>query len=175
MKPTLVTTRSFVCPHCNNRKFEYEHLYQQGVPGDWTWNCYNCGCYISFTMNKEFEIDVTNVKIAKYPKVLVLLQLDPDDGARLEKPLYLVIETINYRHEEDLVEFCKYQEYYYNERTCPSNYLGDTTVLYGGDDDPHGIFKFVEAIWMPEGFNTCDFHNNGGDYSTLFAALKNGN
>lgn len=175
MKPILLTTRSFVCPHCNNHNFIYEHLCRQGVPGEWKWNCPKCVSDISFSLNEQLAIEVTNIKVAKHPKALVLLRLEPNDGDSLKKPLYLIITTLNYTHTEDLAEYSKQEEYYYDIHTCPSNFLGGATVVYGDDDDPHGIFKFVEAIWMPEGFDACDFHNNGGDYSTLFPSLRTPN
>lgn len=172
MKPVLLTTRSFVCPHCNNHKFNYEHLCQQEVAGEWRWFCNNCGSEISFSLNEQLELEVTNIKVAKHPKALVLLRLEPNDGDSLKKPLYLIISTLNYRHTEDLAEYADQQAYYYNEHTCPSNFLGGNTVIYGNDDDPHGIFQFVEAIWMPEGFDSTEFHNNGSDYTTLFQSLR---
>ncbi len=36
------------------------------------------------------------------------------------------------------------QRYYYEEHTCPSNFLGVEKVMDdSGDEDPHGIFAFV--------------------------------
>lgn len=39
-----------------------------------------------------------------------------------------------------------HQKYHYNEHTCPTNYIGDVLKVVDpadGDQDPHGIFKFV--------------------------------
>ena len=43
--------------------------------------------------------------------------------------------------------------YFYNEHTCPTNYMGDVeAVIYEKDADPHGVFEWVATIDKPEDF-----------------------
>jgi hypothetical protein len=57
-----------------------------------------------------------------------------------------VVEGIHHEDEDDS------HRYYYNEGTCPTNYLGVLKVFDDeGDDDPHGIFEFVKCDpWVVE-------------------------
>ena len=42
-------------------------------------------------------------------------------------------------------------QYYYNEHTCPTNYMQDVeAVIYEKDADPHGVFEWVATIDKPE-------------------------
>ena len=42
-------------------------------------------------------------------------------------------------------------EYFYNEHTCPTNYMQDVeAVIYEKDADPHGVFEWVATIDKPE-------------------------
>jgi hypothetical protein len=55
-----------------------------------------------------------------------------------------VIEGMYFNGEFDIDN----KRYFYEEHTCPTNYLGVEMVvdLNDGDTDPHGIFEFVGAI-----------------------------
>lgn len=74
--------------------------------------------------------------------VIVLLKMDIT-----EKEVYIIVKDYLYYHngeystDEDL-------EYFYNEHTCPSNYLR-FPIIVDGDTDCHGIFKFIEAVPRP--------------------------
>lgn len=174
MEAELVTTRAFLCPHCHEHRFNYEHLCgPQTVQRSYIWSCGQCITKVNFSMGVDDKVTIDSFVVPKYPKALILLRLTPSEDDNLKKPLFLILEKSNYSHSENIDEFSKSQEYFYNDHTCPSNYLGDAIVLYDGDDDRHGIFSFVEAIWMSEDYDYCEFHNSGGDYSELFASLKN--
>jgi hypothetical protein len=78
-------------------------------------------------------------------KVLSLLKINatPDH-------VYLVVEAVAFfceKHElvSDLARF-------YNESTCPVNYMSSEAVIVGGDHDPHGFAEFVDAVWMTNGY-----------------------
>ena len=45
----------------------------------------------------------------------------------------------------------EHDQYFYNEHTCPTNYMGDVeAVIYEKDADPHGVFEWVATIDKPE-------------------------
>jgi hypothetical protein len=74
-------------------------------------------------------------------QVWVLLRARTWDG----DPLYFVLRTYRYGSNWDEGAF----EYFYNEHTCPTNYLGVEAVIAHGDDDPHGALEFVAAVDVP--------------------------
>lgn len=80
---------------------------------------------------------------SKLLNTLNLLSIQLEDGSKL----YLVVQGLS--------EWCPYDElqehsrFYYEEHTCPTNYVGGRVLMlqHLKDSDPHGIFKFEEAIW----------------------------
>ena len=55
------------------------------------------------------------------------------------------------------------KRYYYEEHTCPTNYLRAEMVIEADtmDDDPHGIFEFVDV-----------FPDNDYDEKSLFDEVR---
>jgi hypothetical protein len=54
------------------------------------------------------------------------------------------VSATQYRPEEPCGEG---DAYFYDEYTCPSNWLGDVEVVIQGDStDPHGIAQWVASI-----------------------------
>lgn len=45
------------------------------------------------------------------------------------------------------------ERYFYDEHTCPTNYLDIEAIWDGADDDPHGIFAYVATIDRPVNFD----------------------
>ena len=39
-------------------------------------------------------------------------------------------------------------QYFYEEHTCPTNWLRIPMISVAGNHDPHGLFEFVDAVWM---------------------------
>lgn len=178
MKAITKTNLQFQCPRCEKHYFSYQHLVDQKQTERrkrYEWTCGNCVATVEFSVDwDDLSVNIINAK--KPPegkaKALVLLRLLPVKGTVLKELIHIVVEKKNYSHEEDLKKFSDIAAYWYNDHTCPANYLGVVSVIEGGDDDPHGIFQFVEAIWMPEGFDSCEFHNKGGSWSSLFEKMN---
>lgn len=169
----MVTKKYIVCPSCDDHTFCIDHLKStdstETIHG---WMCRACVSSVKFKMNEAGDIEILDV-VRPPPgkeRLLVLLSADFQDP-NAEKRVYLVVSKPNYSRGVDLATITKSERFYFDEHTCPTNYLG-ATIIEGDNDDPHGIFKFEEVIFQPEGFDTDDFHNSGGSYKSLFKSMK---
>ena len=59
--------------------------------------------------------------------------------------------------------------YFYELHTCPYNYLRFNIRLNNDNDDPHGIFQWVESVKRPENFEDMEDH----ELFDLFKKTKN--
>jgi hypothetical protein len=71
-------------------------------------------------------------------KTLVLLSIGK---------IYFVVEGLC-KSTSDYDELQKSEEYFYNEHTCPTNFIPILMIAHNGDLDPHGLFRFIESVWM---------------------------
>lgn len=60
--------------------------------------------------------------------------------------VYFVVEGVTKYGPRDKVQ--DHEEYFYNEHTCPTNFIRIPLIAKDGDCDPHGVFTFVESVWM---------------------------
>jgi hypothetical protein len=150
MKTSLYT--AFHCPKCDDvfLKIPVDELAgfrERQVKGSSTrqsWQCGGCLTQLMF----DFESDTIQILEEGHPgsssKNLVLLKLVPTD-----KPIYLLVE--GYTHYDKHGKYNPDQSYFYNEHTCPTNYLQSVLKIYEGDDgDPHGLFQFVRNARMTD-------------------------
>lgn len=132
MKPNITTeTKHYIiCPWCDVGRFQVDHLFNINTTFG-TWYCDNCGHAIKGKVeNKEIEIElVENFKEDTH----VLLEFPPN-----KEPMFLVTKGFNFSDTKE-----DHNAYYYNQHTCPINYLRSaTSVMIGDDSDPHGLFKY---------------------------------
>lgn len=80
-------------------------------------------------------------------KTLVLLKIDGRDG-----PIYFVVEGLS-TWPTTLPELLEQARYFYEEHTCPTNFIRVPMISEAGDHDPHGVFEFVDAVWMMDEYN----------------------
>lgn len=145
---TKVTTKEdLLCMKCSQPVGKFDHLSIGSIAGPWY--CKNCG---TGHLIQRTEKGV-NVAQAKYNlvKTLVLLKLSQPT----EKPIHVVVEgrmllPIGKDIHEAIDEQQDKDKYYYNQHTCPSNYL-DVRIAENGDPDPHGVFKHVQTVIKPDG------------------------
>ena len=159
MHPAQIKTVDYIiCPDCGyDRGFSVSHLYGTPMIKFGPWYCEVCGIVIRGVVNKNNSVDIELVNEPRKIKSLVLLKLDIT-----EKNIYIIIEGNIYDENND------HHEYYYNEHTCPSNYLG-FKILEEEDTDPHGIFQFVQEIPLPKDWNDDQYTYN--DWCKLFDKL----
>lgn len=77
----------------------------------------------------------------KHYKTLNLLVIPPRD-----KPVYFVVEGIAAVGDPP----GEGKDYFYEEHSCPTNYVECEAIIYEGDEDPHGVFQFVRAVAAPD-------------------------
>lgn len=77
------------------------------------------------------------------------------DGA--EGPVFFVFDSDRFRllnEAESDEEFQASKRYYFEEHSCPTNWLRDcVAVIEDGDTDPHGFLTFVRAVEVPQDFD----------------------
>ena len=63
------------------------------------------------------------------------------------EPVYFVVEGLC-QWPKTNAEMVESAEYFYNEHTCPTNFIDVPMISRDGNHDPHGLFEFVDAVWM---------------------------
>jgi len=128
-------TRKYIeCPNCgDNRSFSIGHL-MGGQHSFGTWYCDKCNCGIRGRVDgEEVEVELTE-RTAE--STHVLLELPPQ-----QESVFLI--TKGYMFDGEMVA----QAYFYEEHTCPVNYLRSAEiVIIGKDADPHGLFEYRQTI-----------------------------
>jgi hypothetical protein len=118
----------------------------------------NCNRKDIISSDNKFHTD------ANICKTLTLLRIVNKDN----KNIYFICEGV--------ASWCSYEElkecdnYFYNEHTCPTNFSGFTMISCDGDHDPHGIFEFVESVWMTKEYN--ELGNKANYLLEVFPILK---
>ena len=137
------TKHYFLCPHCNVHKFPIDHLIN--INTDWgPWYCDDCGWACKGEVNNcEVLVEKT---LKRKDKSLVFLKKDN---------VLLAVEGNFYNDKIDL----EHSKYYYETHTCPINYLRNVVEIINldtNDNDPHGVFEFVDEIpYNEDKINKC--------------------
>ena len=139
MKAATMDHTYILCPTCGIGESRLDHLSIGRQFGPWY--CDLCGWgYEGVRTQSGANVTPT---LERSIKRLVKLQYVHDPR------LTLMVEGLEHVGRDRLRDSHKSLEmkhaYYFNEHTCPSNFLG-VDVIFEDDDDPHGIFKFVETL-----------------------------
>ncbi|HVZ88069.1 MAG TPA: hypothetical protein VHG72_13945 [Polyangia bacterium] len=148
-----VTKRHVVCPSCNKAAGTIDHMIEDAIRlGEPSricgWFCDRCGWEYAGTVYADGSATVEKTGKRKI-ETRVLLKLEPLKGdvfIEVEGMTFLGVgETIE---GKDLIEDSRY---YYEEHTCPTNYLRVVQELWEGDygHDPHGMFRVVDVVPAP--------------------------
>lgn len=79
---------------------------------------------------------------------LVLLKFDGKDG-----PVFFVLEKdySSRNLSECDADYQEQQRYFYEEHSCPTNWINNiVAVIENGDDDPHGFLEYVRTVPVQE-------------------------
>ena len=153
-----------VCPHCGRVAGRLDHLLAMAATKPYnfgSWICHSCNHYYAGTLSIiDGTPSVTTVKPDK-PKseeVYDLLVLPPQD-----EPVYLIVSTEDYGHKD------RDQSFYYNEHTCPTNWIKNVVgIVIGADSDPHGLFEFVGRTYHHEASAENIHHDNNYPFGYEF-------
>lgn len=58
------------------------------------------------------------------------------------KSVYFIVESLSDSDPES-------KSYYYEEHSCPTNYIRVVEIITDGDSDPHGLFDYVKTVELP--------------------------
>lgn len=138
----VIAVRFFACPNGCKCRFEVERLIERsGSAGPWY--CDECGqAWRVVSDGEQVSVEkaaggvVMGDGIAR--KCFVTLEIPPQS----ESIFFKVRAT---RYEQTITPKIEEQNrYFYEEHTCPTNWLGDVEEIKIGDDtDPHGLARFV--------------------------------
>jgi len=159
VKASVVTREYVLCPHCGEGDFNVSHL-ESGLRFG-PWYCDDCGG--SFVGQRQldgtFEIELRTERKITTVDVLVL---NPQD-----KPVYFVVEGMRFEGvvsvgerlrqaaermtgrptpPEEPRDEAESKRFFYEEHSCPTNWLEPIMVYHDGDDDPHGLIEFVRSV-----------------------------
>ncbi len=128
-----------VCPSCGEDGGEIDHLL--GTKARTSWYCDACGQEYALDFSANGNVDIT---VAKGRKIATtdLLMLPPQT-----QPVYFVVQGMRFiekRHYEQDEHAGK--EFFYEEHSCPTNWLKPEMVYCDGDSDPHGLIRFVSHV-----------------------------
>jgi len=157
------------CPECGDSSVTTVNIRLGTSFGPWF--CDSCGCGYKGLLDSNGKLHV-KPNNQKRVKTLVLLRLD------VMPPIHIVVKGSKVVPKDSKVvpkerpwDFSS-DVYYYNEHTCPWNYLR-LPVKRGEDVDPHGLFVHQETVLMPEGYdNSLDSYS---EWLALFPSLKETN
>jgi ribosomal protein S27AE len=136
---TFVLTRRVIrCPECGQGEFLIVSMHFGRSWGPWY--CDDCGYGFTGRTDENGESFTEPWRDRKVKTVVTL---------RSNAPVVLRVEGMRFVPGEDGPEAADgHDEYYYNEHTCPTNFLGHPVLEVtddDGTDDPHGIFAWVKT------------------------------
>lgn len=137
--PFAIDAKYITCPACQSKHFRVDHL-PSGIRTRWTCDRDECGAEFRVEVLSDGNIETT-VTGSRWAPCLVTL--------RCEQPITIVVSHRQHDWAKDRKEnpddADSNTRYYYEEHTCPTNFLGvEEVITDDGDHDPHGIFKFVK-------------------------------
>lgn len=152
----ISTTRSVECPECKEGSWVIEHLFAANFNDrKCTWSCGKCSARFHFLV-KDGVFTLTPTK-QDSSRCLVLLRHNHD------KKTLIVVK--GYIHgNDDYITAAGHKRYYYEEHTCPTNFLGVMKISREGDQDYHGIFEYVRHVPMSEAEALAGLRNWDDDF-----------
>lgn len=158
MKARLVKTVSVrvACPNCSELAGCVDHILDGTGPRSFgPWYCDACGrgYYGDLLPGGEIEIRPSNEM-----RVLTLdhLVLPPQ-----EHPVHFVVKGMSFVDQSGSRGSPYHKRYFYEEHSCPTNFIEAEMIAVDGDTDPHGLFKFVSSQDLPKDYDEHDDYGDG--------------
>lgn len=101
----------------------------------------------------------THSNHAALRQTLVLLKIELESV-----PVYFVVEGLSEWPEDKDRPMLTAARYFYEEHTCPTNFICIPMISHGGDHDPHGVFRFVDAVWMTDEYQAAEQEGDADNY-----------
>lgn len=156
-----------VCPQCGAEdQFQWGHLSPGQTFGPW-W-CDHCGFGLEGRVNGAGLPDAWPVTSQSASPGFILLKMT----VRSQGDVFFVLRKLVFREpNDDDHDVDVYQRYYFEEHTCPTNFVPVEAVLEDQDADPHGVFEYVAWRPVPADWPESPTY---ADWSGLFAELPQG-
>ncbi len=160
-----------VCPWCDGETgSRVDHLYEDALPREaGPWYCDACGRAYRVKVMAPSVVEITKDEQSKraFTRSMALLKLEGKEG-----PVFFVMDHNRYWDgPESDEENQSHQRYFFEEHSCPTNWLNEcVAVIENGDADPHGFLSFVRAVDVPKDFDEDD----DGQWPILFPEAFNG-
>lgn len=140
------TKTCVICPHCGAQTDKsVDHLPAGTSFGPWY--CDACGGAYTGTANGSETQVIKNDR--RFSRTFDLLVLESQT-----KPVYFVMAGKNYHLGQSDKDADEYKRYYYEEHSCPTNWIGDASMIaIDGNTDPHGILSFVRSVPVAMNFD----------------------
>jgi ribosomal protein L37AE/L43A len=157
MAVTLYRHEFAVCPWCGEESGgRVDHLYDRPNTSFGPWFCEKCSRAFKGVAHAPGDVTITKDEknTTSWTRQMVLLKFDGKDG-----PVFFVMDHKRYHTGEPKTEaeHQDSQRYFFEEHSCPTNWLRDcVAVIEDGDTDPHGFLDFVRAVEVPEDFSEHD-------------------
>lgn len=157
VKTDARTVYFFHCPRCKNNELDYSYLVTRAISEntayvtDWL-ECDECLTRWDLKVYSDTRVELQQKE--NYPYVPAYVLLRSTNGG---KPIFAMLHTqVRYRVLDSGKKDLDQVSYYYNEHTCPMNWIDKIVCLwFNGDDDPHGVFEFVDCITVEQARQRC--------------------
>lgn len=98
------------------------------------------------------EVSLKREDKPPYGRAMALLRFDGKDG-----PVFFVMDRKYHTAGEEVEELQSHDSYFFEEHSCPINWLRDCVkVIQDGDVDPHGFLSHVRSVEVPRDFDEDD-------------------
>jgi hypothetical protein len=168
MKARLITTRTvrIACPNCGEPAGTVDHILDKSGPTSFgPWYCDECGRGYngSLLANGEIEVHLDDKTKVDTLDHLVLMPQD--------KPVHFLVKGMVFVDGDGNRGTDDNKRFFYEEHSCPTNYIGVEVISVDGDSDPHGLFKYVATADMPKDYDSVDDYGDGIG-TRMIAAFK---
>lgn len=138
-----ITVRHMRCLSCGAAMSSVDHLFAE--PRSFgTWYCDGCGK----GHRGEVRGGVLRAELVpgeELKQTSVVLELPPQG-----KPVYFLVRGMRFTKERLADADCADRDrFFYEEHSCPTNWLEPIEILHDGDTDAHGLIKYVGTIERP--------------------------
>lgn len=148
------TTVKCKCPLCGKHEWTVSHLFADAAKrseGYYPvyWDCAECFAKFDIRIYADQHVEFSQTGTNENPFIESIVLLRSSMVGEGGTPIYAVLNTRSFKDQlekEKAEPFSSSLDYYYNDGTCPTNWLRDVIALVqDGDPDPHGCFEFVGA------------------------------
>jgi hypothetical protein len=151
------TKRYFRCPNGCDHKFYVEHLFESmkkdNVPSTKAgpWHCDVCrkGWFLTLQFDGALALELCKTE---YTTAWVTLEIPANNPHPIRFRVRHKYVEVNKPFDEAI----EHHRYFYEEHTCPTNWLQDVVeVEVDGDCDPHGLARYVSSQHVLAAVDIC--------------------